>query len=109
MKLAEGKVTLPGRKQVWRFADRDVLGLHDEHVAGGRPLLVRAMAGGRRIEPPEPLAATRERCLAALAGLPPQLRSLELWQQGPVWPVDISPGLETLAEKVRMELEDHER
>ena len=109
MKLAEGKVTLPGRKQVWRFADRDVLGLHDEHVAGGRPLLVRAMAGGRRVEPPEPLAATRERCLAALAGLPPQLRSLEVWQQGPVWPVEVSAGLGTLAEKVRLGLEDHHR
>ena len=92
MKLAEGKVTLPGRKQVWRFADRDVLGLHDEHVVGGRPLLVRAMAEGRRVEPPEPLAATRERCLAALAGLPPQLRSLEPVAD-PVWPVDVSAGL----------------
>jgi nicotinate phosphoribosyltransferase len=108
MKLAEGKVTLPGRKQVWRFADRDVLGLYDEHVAGGRPLLVRAMAGGRRVEPPEPLATTRERCLAALGGLPPQLRAL-----GPVddppWPVEVSDGLGSLAQKLRLELEDHER
>lgn len=104
MKLAEGKVTLPGRKQVWRFGDRDVLGLHDEHVAGGRALLVRAMADGRRVEPPEPLAATRERCLAALAGLPPQLRSLAPAGE-PVWPVDISAGLGALAEKVRLDLE----
>ena len=43
---ATGKVTLPGRKQVWRYADRDVIGLHDEG-AEGRPLLRRAMAGGR--------------------------------------------------------------
>jgi nicotinate phosphoribosyltransferase len=108
MKLAEGKVTLPGRKQVWRFGDRDVIGLHDEHVAGGRPLLVRAMAGGRRAEPPEPLTATRERCLAALAGLPPRLRSLEA-ADGPVWPVDVSAGLGSLADKVRLGLEDHRR
>jgi len=105
MKLAEGKVTLPGRKQVWRYPDRDVLGLHDEHVAGGRPLLVRAMAQGRRVEPPEPLAVTRERCLAALAGLPPQLRALEPVDE-PVWPVDVSAGLGALAEKVRLGLED---
>jgi nicotinate phosphoribosyltransferase len=104
MKLAEGKVTLPGRKQVWRFPERDVLGLHDEHVAGGRPLLVRAMAEGGRIEPPEPLAVTRERCLRALAGLPPQLRVLER-ADGPVWPVDVSSGLGALAEKVRLGLE----
>jgi nicotinate phosphoribosyltransferase len=105
MKLAEGKVTLPGRKQVWRFADRDVLGLHDEHVAGGRPLLVRALAGGRRIDPPEPLAATRERCMAALAGLPPQLRALAPADE-PSWPVDVSAGLGALAEKVRVGLEE---
>jgi len=108
MKLAEGKVTLPGRKQVWRLADRDVLGLHDEHVAGGRPLLVRAMAEGRRVESPEPLAATRERCLAALGGLPPQLRALDP-ADDPVWPVDVSGGLGALAEKVRLELEDDQR
>jgi nicotinate phosphoribosyltransferase len=108
MKLAEGKVTLPGRKQVWRLPDRDVLGLHDEHVAGGRPLLVAAMADGRRLELPEPLAAIRQRCLAALAGLPPELRSLELVDH-PVWPVDSSAGLAALTDKVRSGLEDHQR
>jgi nicotinate phosphoribosyltransferase len=108
MKLAEGKVTLPGRKQVWRLADHDVVGLHDEHVQGGRPLLVGAMAGGRRDEPPEPLSATRERCLAALAGLPPELRSLAP-ADDPVWPVEVSAGLGALADKVRLGLEDHQR
>jgi nicotinate phosphoribosyltransferase len=105
MKLAEGKVTLPGRKQVWRFPDRDVLALHDEHVAAARPLLVRAMARGRRIASPEPLEAARERCLAALAGLPPQLRALEPADE-PVWPVEVSSGLGALAEKVRLSLEE---
>jgi nicotinate phosphoribosyltransferase len=108
MKLAEGKVTLPGRKQIWRFADRDVLGLHDEDVPGGRPLLVQAMAAGRRLGPPEPLAVTRERCMAALAGLPPRLRSLEP-AADPLWPVDSSDGLTALADKVRLQLEDEER
>jgi nicotinate phosphoribosyltransferase len=108
MKLAEGKVTAPGRKQIWRLAERDVLGLHDEDVPGGRPLLVRAMAGGRRLGPPEPLAVTRKRCMAALAGLPPQLRSLEP-ADDPLWPVDSSDGLTALADKVRLQLEDEER
>jgi nicotinate phosphoribosyltransferase len=108
MKLAEGKVTLPGRKQVWRFADHDVLALHDEHVAGARVLLVRAMAQGARVGSPEPLAATRQRCLAALAGLAPQLRALEPTDD-PVWPVEVSTGLGALADKVRLDLKDHER
>ena len=101
MKLAEGKVTLPGRKQVWRCAAHDVLSLHDEEVPGGRPLLVQAMAAGRRTGPPEPLSAARDRCTAALAGLPPQLRDLAPSTE-PVWPVDPSDGLAALADKVRL-------
>jgi nicotinate phosphoribosyltransferase len=102
MKLAEGKVTLPARKQVWRQDARDVVGLHDEGVAG-RPLLEPMMAGGERTGPAEALAVVRERCTAALAGLPDTVRSL-----GPVapgegagWPVATSPGLAALADKVR--------
>ena len=105
MKLAEGKVTLPGRKQVWRLADRDVVALHDEDVPDGRPLLVPVMAGGRRTAS-EPLAQSRERCMAALAALPPELRSLEPAPY-PVWRVDTSPGLAALAARVHAGL-DHE-
>jgi nicotinate phosphoribosyltransferase len=98
MKLAEGKVTLPGRKQVWRLDDRDVVALHDEDVPGGRPLLVRVMAGGRRTGA-EPLAQARSRCASALAALPSDLRSLEPAPY-PVWKVDPSPGLAGLAARV---------
>jgi nicotinate phosphoribosyltransferase len=103
MKLASGKVTLPGRKQVWRLADRDVVALHDEDVPGGRPLLVPVMAGGRRTGS-EPLATVRERCGAALAGLPADLRSLDPAPQ-PVWPVDVSPGLTALAGRLHDQLD----
>ena len=105
MKLAEGKVTLPGRKQVWRCDDRDVLGLHDDEVPGGRPLLAQVMDGGRRLGPPEPLDTIRERCVATLAALPPHLRALEQ-ASGPQWPVDVSDGLQALADKVRDQLGD---
>ena len=104
MKLAEGKVTLPGRKQVWRCDDRDVLGLHDDEVPGGRPLLAQVMDGGRRLGPPEPLDTIRERCVATLAALP-HLRALEP-ASGPQWPVDVSDGLQALADKVRDQLGD---
>lgn len=98
MKLASGKVTLPGRKQVWRLADRDVVALDGEDIPGGRPLLAPAMAGGRRTAV-EPLDDIRARCAAALAGLAPALRSLEPASE-PTWPVDISPGLGELAGRV---------
>jgi nicotinate phosphoribosyltransferase len=103
MKLAEGKVTLPGRKQVWRLSDRDVVALHDEDVPGGRPLLVPVMADGRRTRS-EPLAESRARCAAALAALPRDLRSLERAPY-PVWKVDTSPGLAALAARVHAGLD----
>lgn len=99
MKLASGKVTLPGRKQVWRLDDRDVLSLHDEDVPGGRPLLRQVMAGGRRTAV-ETLATIRSRATATLAALPDRLRSLEP-ADGVLWPVDVSSGLEQLAARTR--------
>jgi nicotinate phosphoribosyltransferase len=108
MKLATGKVTLPGRKQVWRGDDGDVVGLAGEHC-GGRPLLRRVMADGRRAagaDRPggeEPLDAVRERCVAALAALPDAVRSLAPRPAGEAapWPVTTSAGLTALADRVR--------
>jgi nicotinate phosphoribosyltransferase len=99
VKLATGKVTLPGRKQVWRAADRDVVSLQDEDVPGARPLLRPVMAGGQRLEV-EPLDRIRERCVAALATLPPALRAIDPAPQ-PAWPVEVSPGLTALAARAR--------
>jgi nicotinate phosphoribosyltransferase len=102
MKLASGKVTLPGRKQVWRGDGGDTVGLADERCAG-RPLLRRVMARGQRIGPPEPLDAIRARCIAALAALPEGVRSLDDVAPGeaPAWPVSTSAGLAALADEVR--------
>lgn len=99
MKLAAGKVTQPGRKQVWRLADRDVVALHDEVVPGGRPLLAQVMAAGRRTAAPEPLGAVRERCTTALAGLAAPLRSLAPAVE-PAWPVEVSAGVAELTGQV---------
>jgi nicotinate phosphoribosyltransferase len=106
MKLAQGKVTWPGRKQVWRAAERDVLSLHDEEVAAARPLLVPVMAGGQRTEAGrEHLDQARKRCEHALAGLPDRLRSLAPYPTAEmVWPVELSAGLTTMIEQVRSEL-----
>jgi nicotinate phosphoribosyltransferase len=99
MKLASGKVTLPGRKQVWRLADRDMLALHDEVVPGGRPLLVPVMSDGRRTSA-EPLRRSRERAMATIDWLPAPLRSLDVAHE-PVWQVDVSPGLDELSARAR--------
>lgn len=99
MKTSTGKATLPGVKQAYRVEEAgllraDTIALAGETGVAGWPLLHRVMAQGRRLDPPEPLAAARERCRAGLASLPAPLRSLA---DGAAPPVDISPGLARLA------------
>jgi nicotinate phosphoribosyltransferase len=49
-KHSEGKRTLPGAKQVFRFADRDVVGLQTEVLpAGAERLLKQVIVGGEAI------------------------------------------------------------
>ncbi|HET9733238.1 MAG TPA: nicotinate phosphoribosyltransferase [Acidimicrobiales bacterium] len=49
-KQSPGKANWPGRKQVWRSATGDTLGLaHESGPAGSEPLLVPVMSGGRRL------------------------------------------------------------
>jgi nicotinate phosphoribosyltransferase len=92
LKLAEGKATLPGRKQVWRADGFDVLGLFDEEVEG-RQLLVPATS--------ESLDIIRDRCEAAIALLPDRLRRLS--PADPPYEVRISPGLEALVGRLTAE------
>ncbi|MGH9138621.1 MAG: nicotinate phosphoribosyltransferase [Acidimicrobiales bacterium] len=104
MKLAEGKRSVPGRKQVWRRADGDVLALEGEDVPGGRPLLVEAVRSGRRVLPAEPLAAARDRRATAVGALPDRLRSLA--PATPEWPVELSRDLSALADQLSLALSD---
>jgi nicotinate phosphoribosyltransferase len=85
LKLAEGKATLPGRKQVWRQDDLDVLGLIDENI-DGRPLLSAAKS--------EPVDVIRDRCRDSIAVLPGRLRQLS--PAHPAYVVKVSTGLEAL-------------
>jgi nicotinate phosphoribosyltransferase len=80
MKLSPGKATAPGPKQVFRgpsLAD-DVIGLRDEDPpTGHEPVLVPVMDGGRRVAPPEPIAAARARFERDLALVPEAARRIE--------------------------------
>ncbi|MBN2112665.1 MAG: nicotinate phosphoribosyltransferase [Acidimicrobiia bacterium] len=102
MKTSTGKATLPGVKQVHRIEEHgkvfgDTIALADEAGVAGWPLLRQAMAGGRRLDPPEPLTAGRERCRAGLASLPEPLRSLEVKAEAPV---RVSDELRALARRL---------
>ena len=107
-KFSEGKVTYPGRKQVFRFVDeagkfkKDVITIEDERLLGGEPLLVPVMRSGKRVMPAPPLSAARQRCLASLARLPEQYRRLDATE---TYPVHRSAKLEALFEHARQRLQ----
>ncbi|KPL27259.1 MAG: nicotinate phosphoribosyltransferase [Acidithiobacillales bacterium SM1_46] len=107
-KRSEGKATWPGRKQVYRRFDAhgtmtdDVLTLESDRQQG-TPLVECVMRAGRRLRPPEPLAAIRERAARSLATLPAHLRALE---SSPSYPVTISDALTALAAEVDRARED---
>ena len=82
IKRSTGKVTLPGRKQVWRVTRdgrmiEDVIALHDEAAPpGAQPLLAGVMRGGTRVWR-ESLEDARWRCRARVASLPVPLQEID--------------------------------
>jgi nicotinate phosphoribosyltransferase len=104
VKLSTDKVTLPGRKQVFRVTGADgelhsdVLALEGETIAEGRPVLGPVMRDGRRLEAVEPLDALRDRCRASLAALPERLRALA--PGSPPYEVRTSPELDALVRRL---------
>ncbi len=109
LKLSPGKVTWPGRKQVWRrrgpggaFAG-DVVALDEEPaVPDAEPLLRTVMAGGRVVEPGPPLAAIQERCARQVAALPADVRWL---RDAATYPVTYGAGLVALRAALSAELQ----
>jgi len=103
-KLTHAKVTYPGRKQVFRSADRagnftgDQIALAEENVPGAEPLLIEAMRGGRRVAKPETTLQARERCTAGLRRLPEKYRQLK---RDVAYPVRYSARLEALLDSVK--------
>ena len=79
MKLATGKVTAPGRKQVFRRGKPfgDVIGLFEETApAGMEPLLEPMMVRGRRTKGPASVADSRALCEADIAKLSAAVRRI---------------------------------
>ncbi len=101
MKHSAGKITWPGRKQVYRRVEGgvmagDTIALATETGVGGEPLLRNVMAGGARLGEAESLTVIRERCAERLRLLPGSLRRIT----GPFepYPVEYSPGLVAMQE-----------
>jgi nicotinate phosphoribosyltransferase len=106
-KLSEAKRTLPGAKQIFRYADHDVLGLANECPSCGakagapecqalqRPVIV----GGKLVEAPPAAEQARRHAAASLARLPSGC--LSLFEGKEDWRVDLSAELRALTERVR--------
>ena len=103
-KLSRSKVTYPGRKQVFRYSNRngeltgDKIALENEPPNGGEPLLVEMMRSGKRTAVSEPITVMRDRCIANLARLP---RRYHQMNRAVTYPVRYSKRLKALLEKVR--------
>lgn len=100
MKLSQGKVTYPGKKQIFRFRDnkglftKDVVGLEGEKI-GGEPLLVKLMENGKRVYTSPGINQIRDFTLKNLSALPSKYKILK---GNIIYPVEISPGLKILME-----------
>jgi nicotinate phosphoribosyltransferase len=102
IKLSTGKLTIPGKKQVFRVREgeryhHDVMALEDEAIDGD-PLLEPVMSCGRSTLKPQPLERLQRRCLAALDSLPGPLSSLVHRAQ---YPVHYSEGLSAIIARSR--------
>ena len=106
-KFSEDKQTLPGAKQVFRFAGHDVIACSWECLGCGhgepeaKALLRPVMLGGKLIEPLPTAGAARQHAADSIKRLPTAVRSL--FDTGQEYRVDQSPALLTLYEKVQDE------
>jgi len=101
-KLSEGKVTWPGRKQVWREIGKnglmigDILTIEGDRQPG-EALIAQVMKAGKRVGSAPSLADIRAHAAHELARLPEPLRRLD---PGMSYPVAISDALDKLAASV---------
>ena len=105
MKLSEGKMSLPGIKQIFRRHDGsgtltgDIIALEsDSGPVDSEPLLEEVMTGGVRTQTHPPLAELRERFSTEFAFLEARYKDL---RQPPPFPVSVSPSLQRMTAEVR--------
>ena len=101
LKLSSGKKTLVAEKQVFRLGndhhlEKDIIGRRDEKMKG-QVLLEPVMKKGNRLQPAEPLDDIRQRFEDELNRLGDEVKAIENPEP---FPVEISPELEKLQNKV---------
>lgn len=121
MKTSQHKLSLPGRKQVFRAFDEagrfyaDLIGLEDEphsevarqfspSAARVTPMLHRCLAGGKRTGAARALADIRKDFVRSFEGLDERYKDL---QNPPPFPVALTIALQSMVERGKREA--HER
>ena len=103
MKRSTGKVNLAGKKQVFRKSEKDrrffedVIGLQDDTVDDGVPLLETVMENGKCMRPHPPLQVIRDRFKKNFSSLHERHKLL---QDSTPYPVRISSRLQELQESL---------
>jgi nicotinate phosphoribosyltransferase len=103
-KFSDDKSTVPGAKQIYRSAGRDMVALYSEcnEAFQGEPLLRPVIIKGERIDSKPDIKEVQAYSREALQALPERLHSLEASEP---YPVEISPRLLAMAEDLRQELQ----
>ncbi len=99
-KFSEGKVSVPGAKQVFRDEARDVIARSGE-CGRGEALMRPVILGGELVEQLSTLEESRARAAESIAKLPERLRGLEIAEP---WPVIYSRELRELIEQTKRNL-----
>lgn len=106
MKEASGKVTYPGRKQIFRTVkDGEIIGdclgltVEENHNSASHiPLMKLVVKEGKRVQEPESLEDIAKRTAASVASLPAETRQLD----NPISPpMEISTDLQSLTQKTK--------
>ena len=110
MKLSKDKITLPGRKQVYRFKNRigdfekDVIALADEKMQGD-PLLIRVMEKGKITYNLPSLKEIRASVVHNFSLLPDGYKALT---DAPVYQVELSLNLQKLIKTLTRQITEKE-
>ncbi len=82
MKFSKRKMTLPYRKQVYRFYEngifkKDVIAKYNENIEGGKPLLKQYIKDGKLISKLPDINSIKEKAIKSFESLPDQYKDIE--------------------------------
>lgn len=103
LKLSTGKVSWPGKKQVYRLRDgegrltSDCVTRREENIPGAEPLLKKVMAQGKTAAPPPSLEESRKLFQEEFSRLPEAVKSI---RDPAPYKVEFSAALKKLREQV---------